>query len=79
MIKQFIYYHIHILFSYKLIHFKLENLKFNLFYFSIYMYIYMLSRLNINRLLKLFSVHHYLHLEIVTYTYDIMNNNLLII
>jgi hypothetical protein len=79
LIKQIISYNIHILFSYKLIHFKLEELKFNLYYTYIYIYIYLISKLDIYKMLKLFSVHHYLHLEIITYTYDIMNNNLLII
>jgi len=79
IIKQYIFYNFYDLFSYKLIHFKLETLKFNMYYTYIYIYIYIVSKLNINKFLKLFSIHHYLHLEVATYTYDIINNNLLVI
>jgi hypothetical protein len=79
LIKQFINYHIYILFSYKLIHFKLETLKFNFLYSFAYIYIYLFSFFNLKDFLRIFSLQHYIHLEIVTYTYDIINNTLLVI
>jgi len=57
----------------------LENLKFNFLYSLAYIYIYIVKFINVNKLLKIFSIQHYIHLEVVTYTYDVINNSLSII